>query len=196
VTLRDGTLVTLRPIRADDKELVLGAFERLSEESRYRRFFTSVPVLDGRALAYLTEVDHYDHEAIVALDRASGEILGVARYVRSETEPDEAEVAVAVVDDAQGRGVGRALLHQLTNRARGAGIRRFTALVQAENRGALTLLGGIGETETLSERSEIELSISLPRTRGIGAQAARALRAAASGSVSARLRARELWTRE
>jgi hypothetical protein len=79
--LRDGARVRVRQIRAGDKELLRRGFERLSD---------------------LTEVDHHDHEAIVALDEATGEGVGVARYVRNGERADVAEVAVAVVDDWHG----------------------------------------------------------------------------------------------
>ncbi len=139
ITLRDGARATLRPIAPEDKPLVAAAFERLSEESRYRRFFATKNELSAAELAYLVDVDHKDHEAIIAIDPSSGEMLGVARYIRSKHDPqaaEVAEVAVTVADDWQRRGLGRALLHRLTYRARREGVRRFSALVQADNPGA------------------------------------------------------------
>ena len=72
ITLRDGA--------PEDKPLVAAAFERLSEDSRYRRFFATKNELSRADLAYLVDVDHKDHEAIIAIDPSSGEMLGVARY--------------------------------------------------------------------------------------------------------------------
>lgn len=183
VWLRDGTPVRLRPIQPDDKRLLVRGFERLSEDSRYRRFFTPMSELPLAQLEYLTEVDHHDHEAILAVDE-HGEPVGVARYIRSTSEPDAAEAAVAVVDDWQGRGVGRALLNRLATRARQEGVSRFTALVQADNQAALELIGGLPLSERSRDGSELQLVIKLPR-RGLGAQLARALRAAAAGSLKA-----------
>lgn len=94
ITLRDGARVTLRPIAPEDKPLLAASFDRLSEESRYRRFFTTKPALSAAELDYLVDVDHQDHEAIVAIDRSSGEGLGVARYIRSTDDVEVAEVAV------------------------------------------------------------------------------------------------------
>ena len=92
--------------------------------------------LSDADLRYLTEVDHRDHEAIVALRARAADPVGVARYVRIEA-PTEAEVAVAVVDDWQGRGAATALLERLVERARENGIERFVAVVLQENaRGA------------------------------------------------------------
>jgi len=115
ITLRDGARLTLRPIAPEDKPLLAASFERLSEESRYRRFFSTINELSSAQLDYLVDVDHSDHEAIIAVDPASGEMLGVARYIRSGEDPQSAEVAVTVADDWQGRGLGRALLDRLTH---------------------------------------------------------------------------------
>jgi elongation factor P--beta-lysine ligase len=104
--LRDGVRVTLRPIAPGDKPLVAASFERLSEESRYRRFFTTENELSAAELAYFVDVDHHDHEAIIAIDPLSGEALGVARYVRLKDDAEVAEVAVIVADDWQRRGLG------------------------------------------------------------------------------------------
>jgi GNAT superfamily N-acetyltransferase len=129
--------VTLRPIAPEDKPLLAAIFERLSEESRYRRFFTTKNELSPADLDYLVDVDHSDHGAIIAIDPLSGKALGVARYIRSKGHAEVAEVAVTVADDWQGRGLGRALLDRLTYRARREGVRRFSALVQGDNPGAL-----------------------------------------------------------
>jgi nucleotide-binding universal stress UspA family protein len=175
--------VSLRPIASEDKPLLAASFERLSEESRYRRFFTSKNALSAAELDYLVDVDHRDHEAIVAVDPSSGELLGVARYVRSSDGPEVAEVAVTVADDWQGRGLGRALLDRLTYHARREGVRRFSALVQSDNRASLELLGRVGDTRREFYTGEVELVIELPPKRGIGARLARVLQAAAAGGL-------------
>lgn len=184
VTLRDGARVRLRPIAPEDKALLAASFERLSEQSRYRRFLTAKDKLSAAELVYLVdEVDHSDHEAIAAFDPATGALLGIARYVRSKEDPQAAEVAVTVADDWQRRGLGRALLDRLTYRARREGIRRFSALVLGENRPALGLFADLGEASRSSGASEVELLIELPPERGMGAQLAKALRAAGAGSL-------------
>jgi nucleotide-binding universal stress UspA family protein/L-amino acid N-acyltransferase YncA len=183
ITLRDGARVMLRPITPADKPLLAASFERLSEESRYRRFFTSLEELSEAQLDYLVDVDHQDHEAMVAVDPISGEGLGVARYIRSNDDAEAAEVAVTVADDWQGRGLGRALLDRLTYRARREGVRRFTALVQGDNRASLGLLAGVGDATREYDTGVVELVIELPRERGMGAQLNRALRAAAAGAL-------------
>ncbi|MDP9136369.1 MAG: GNAT family N-acetyltransferase [Actinomycetota bacterium] len=183
ITLRDGARVTLRPIAPEDKPLIAATFERLSEASRYRRFFTTKHELSAAELAYLVDVDHTDHEAIIAIDPSNGEALGVARYIRFKDDAEVAEVAVTVADDWQRRGLGRALLDRLTYHARREGVRRFSALVQGDNPGALGLLEGVGDTRQQRDSGVVELVIELPPKRGMGAQLAGALRAAAAGSL-------------
>jgi nucleotide-binding universal stress UspA family protein/L-amino acid N-acyltransferase YncA len=182
-TLRDGARVTLRPIAPEDKPLLAAIFERLSEESRYRRFFTTKNELSPAELDYFVDIDHQDHEAIIAVDPSSGEGLGVARYIRSNEDAEAAEVAVTVADDWQRRGLGRALLDRLTYRARREGVRRFSALVQSDNPASLGLLAGVGGTQRRLDAGVVELLIELPPKRGMGAQLTRALRAAAAGTL-------------
>jgi GNAT superfamily N-acetyltransferase len=110
IQLRDGSRVRIRQGRRTDRDLLVRVFEHLSTESRYRRFLTPMHELDDVALRYLTAIDHHDHEALIALDEAGSEAVGVARYVRYPERPGVAEVAVTVVDDWQGRGLGTLLL--------------------------------------------------------------------------------------
>ena len=122
-----------------------------------------MPQLSARLVRYLTEVDHHDHEALGALAAGSGEPIGIARYVRSEDGGEAAEVAVAVVDDWQGRGVATALLTRLAERAREEGIVRFTATCLAANEEALELVGDLGATRTTTADSGlVEAQVELP----------------------------------
>jgi RimJ/RimL family protein N-acetyltransferase len=117
---------------------------RLSPESRYRRFFVAIAELSDQDLDYLTEVDHRDHEALAAIDEATGAIVGVARFVR--TSADEAEPAIVVADDWQRRGVATRLLDALVERAREESIARFRAPVLAQNPAAVRVLSRLGPT--------------------------------------------------
>jgi len=179
VTLRDGSHVVVRPISVTDAEPLRAGFERLSEESRYRRFLAPVR-LNESMLRYLTDVDHHDHEALVALGE-DGAVVGVARWVRLRGDPQAAEAAVVVGDDWQGRGMGTALLGLLADRARAEGIQRFTALMLAGNREALTLFEDLGPVKILDRGSgTVELEITLP-PRGAGPHLGELLRGSASG---------------
>jgi GNAT superfamily N-acetyltransferase len=179
--LRDGTPVLLRAIAPEDREALRASFERLSPGSRYRRFFSPMPRLSERHLDYLTRVDHHDHEAIVALERASGQMVGVARFVR--TAGAEAEPAIVVADDWQGRGLGATLLDALADRAREEGVTCFRAPVLAENDAAIELLARLGETVRRSAGQEVELEIALTPAPAAGHRLRDTLRAAAAGIV-------------
>jgi nucleotide-binding universal stress UspA family protein len=158
--LRDGSRIEIRPIAPEDRDTLRQGFERLSPESRYRRFFGPMPQLSERDLDYLVDVDHHDHEALVATDPGTGDGVGVARFVR--TEPQTAEPAVVVVDDWQGRGVGTELMQALVDRAREEGISRFRAPVLATNADAIRVLERVGQTTKQRSGREIELTIELP----------------------------------
>ena len=152
IRLADGAALAIRPIAPTDKLALTRTFDRLSEESRYRRFFSPKQHLSDAELAYLTELDHSDREAFVAIDPESADCVGVARYTRSTAVPDRAELAVVVADDWQRRGVGRVLLERLTVHARQQGIRCFSARMKAFNQGALAAIAGLGEVRELHAR--------------------------------------------
>ncbi len=179
--LRDGSSMLVRPIRPDDRELLRTGFKRLSEHSRYMRFQTPLPELSEQQLSYFTDIDHHDHEALVAVDPDNGNGVGVARFVR--VNDGVAECAVVVADDWQGRGVATTLLDRLVERAREEGIDRFTALVLAENAEALRLLQHLGDTVQRRDGSQVELEIELPAPHQPSPQIKLVLATAARGLV-------------
>ena len=144
VVLRDGSAVLIRPVRGTDAALLADGFARLSERSRRFRFLGRKTTLTKADLRYFTNVDHHDHEALGALDHVRGGGVGIARYVRDRENPAAAEIAVTVVDDWQGRGLGTELLARLSERAREEGIGRFTAVVADDNAAASGLLRNSG----------------------------------------------------
>jgi len=185
--LRDGSEIVIRPIRPDDKNAIESGFDRMSPESRYRRFFAPLQRLSERDLRYLTEVDHTDHEALIGFDRDSGTPVGVARYVRGDVAA-EAEVAVTVVDDWQGRGAATALLDALVERARDENVDRFVALVLSENTDALELFAHLAPDaqRRRSASGNVELVFDLPEPGGVSESLlGRALHAAARGALYA-----------
>ena len=182
VRLDDGAQLTIRPVRPDDKPLLADAFAQLSDESRYRRFFTPLRELGAEQLAYLTELDHRDHEALLALDAPDGACVGVARFVR--VAPEVAEPAVVVADRWQHRGLGTALLEKLADRARAEGITRFSAIVLAQNRDAIRLLERLGDATREDDGDVLHFDIALPATGGAGPTLRGLLRAAATGLLA------------
>jgi RimJ/RimL family protein N-acetyltransferase len=97
------------------------------------RFLAPQSRLSSSVLDYLTVIDHDRHEALIAVDPETGQSFGTARYVRSKTDPGTAEFAVGVGDRWMRVGLGTALLGALANRAREAGIVRFTGLIHTDN---------------------------------------------------------------
>jgi len=192
VELRDGSRVEIRALGPDDKAGLAAGFERLSADSRYRRFLSPTPKLTTRQLAYLTDVDHHDHEALVAIEPTRRDGVGVARYVRSQAILDEAEFAVAVADDWQRLGVGTALLRQLATRAREEGVAWFTGLVLAHNESILHLLAGLGQVERRSAAAgtiEVRLHVpDEPHGDEHEPRLARWMHLAATGELESRLR--------
>ena len=135
--LADGTPVRLRLLRRADREKLVAAFDRLSPESRYRRFFTAMPRLPEKLLRSLLDIDGWNHVAIgaetVTTDPAEAEGVGIARFIRLKDEPAVAEAAVTVVDHMQRRGLGKLLVSALAQAARERGITRFRAEVLRTN---------------------------------------------------------------
>ena len=185
--LLDGTDLEVRPIRPDDAGELRAAFERLGRESRYTRFLAPVGRLTDRQLRYLTDVDHHDHEALVASVGGMG--VGVARFVRLPDDERAAEFAVTVADDWQGRGVGTALLTLLADRAREEGVDRFRGLMLARNQPVQDLVGLFGTPRVLARGAgTIEVEVDLPPA-GAGDHLERMLRAAARGDTALHRRA-------
>lgn len=179
IALRDGSRVVVRQIRDADREAINEGFERLSPESRYRRFLAPMDHLTEAQLAYLTQVDHHDHEALVAYDPRSREGVGVARFVRDPSDPATAEAAVAVGDAWQGRGLGTELCQLLAERAREEGVKRFVATLLATNEPMLRLLDSLGPAKVLArEGATVTVEVAVP-SEGIGDQMRGVLRAAA-----------------
>jgi GNAT superfamily N-acetyltransferase len=133
--LADGSTVYLRRLRRGDSPLVVQVFERLSPEARYQRFFSHKQALSTSDLKALTDCEGEHHLAIVALTKVAGaeEGIGVARFVRLRDDPLTAEIALAVVDAHQRKGIGRLLLRRLTEAASERGIRQLLCFVLPTN---------------------------------------------------------------
>jgi GNAT superfamily N-acetyltransferase len=124
--------ISFRAVRPDDKQRIVKAFKGLERESVYRRFFTHRKELEDEELRRVTECDGASHAVLVATT-GSGEheaIVGMGSYVRSGAA---AEVAFAVEEDFQRRGIASRLLRELADLARAQGIERFEAEVLSEN---------------------------------------------------------------
>jgi RimJ/RimL family protein N-acetyltransferase len=168
VVLAGGEQVQVRPVRPDDAPLIAAGFERLDPVSRRLRFFAPMPRLSPSLLRWMVEVDHHDHEALVAVlaDGAdAGKLVGVARYVRLRQDPAAAEVAVTVGQHRRRQGLGTALLRALRLAALANGVERFTGEVMAENRPTLAWLQAAGATIDYAEPRTPSFSVALRRHR-------------------------------
>jgi GNAT superfamily N-acetyltransferase len=187
--LRDGTKVRLAFIGPADRERLAAGFDKLSPESRYRRFFSAMPRLPEDVLQRLIDTDGQNHVAIGAMiagdDRRSGNGLGVARFIRLADAPDTAEAAVAVIDEKHGLGLGTLLMRALVEVARERGVRRFRASTLRGNTGAIALIEHmVGRPSVHADGELLEYEIELPSAadeESAWAPLARVLKLAAEG---------------
>ena len=144
--LRDGGSIHVRAIRPDDKQRLIDHFSRLSAQSVYFRFFRAKKRLTDEELMQFTELDFVRNAALVAtLGQGENEkIIGVGRYAVLDAEGTRAEVAFAVADEYQGRGIGTLLLEHLAPIARANGITEFEADVLGENNRMLEVFAQSG----------------------------------------------------
>lgn len=143
LVLKDGSRVHLRPIRPSDETALVALYDRLSRHSAYQRFFTIMRRLPPDWAHYLANVDHQRRLALVAVDPATADIVGVARY-EPTAEPHTVEVAFVVQDTWQNRGLGTHLFVELLAAAGLNGIERYRAWVLADNRRMLDLIARFG----------------------------------------------------
>jgi len=131
--LRDGREIEIRALRPADRDGLRAAFDRTSEESRYRRFFAPKRTFTEKEIEFYLNVDFVDHVALVAELGEDGRpvIVGGGRYIVSG--PGRAEVAFAVDDPHQGLGIATRLMRHLVAIAREAGLRELTAEVLPDN---------------------------------------------------------------
>jgi acetyltransferase len=155
---REVSGITIRPLRNGDAATVLALFDRLGDESRLRRFGAAKPRLTQSDLAQLARVDA-THHVLVAHVSGDPRPAGIARLVR---DGSSAEVACAVADEWQGRGIGRVLLEELATLARAAGIAELHATVVGDNPRIVSLLTPLGRRrESRWNGGELELVLAL-----------------------------------
>jgi RimJ/RimL family protein N-acetyltransferase len=166
--LDEGTRAVILPLLPKDREALREGYETLSAQSRNRRFLAGVPHLTEAMLDHLVdEVDGVDHVALalVTLDEDNfGTPVGVARMIRYQGCPHDADVAVTVVDAWQGRGVATALLAELV-RERPAGVDRIVTTVAADNTASLAMLRRLGETTATPagiDRLDVVVELAAP----------------------------------
>ena len=163
-TLRDDTPVLIRQIRPSDRDRLSEGLRRLSPDSRYQRFHAEINELTEEQLDYLTQVDHRDHEALVALDADRPEVpgIGVARFIREPNEREVAEAAITVADEYHGLGAGTLLLGALAARARTCRVRVFRNYVLADNQAMLDVFDNLGASREPETQGLWRVDLEVP----------------------------------
>jgi acetyltransferase len=168
IALRDGTPVTIRPIRPEDAPMLQEGFKRLSPQSVYFRFLESFKELSEERARYFAQVDYQNRMALVAEveEKERSILIGVARYaLLGPGQPRIAEAAIIVMDEYQNRGLGSMLLKQLINYGRQHGVVNFLATVHISNRKIIRFVKRSGLTfeKKVMEPGVWEIRIQLDR---------------------------------
>jgi RimJ/RimL family protein N-acetyltransferase len=165
VRLKSGRQLLIRPIRPDDGARLAVAYDRLSPESRYKRFLAPKPHLSSSDVRYLVDIDGASHVALLATSPDdAGHILGVGRYVALPDDPQAAEFAIVVADHVQGEGLGTELLERMADAAVKNGFTRFHAMMLADNEPAHRLLRRLAKhqarSRTIGPVDEFEIDLA------------------------------------
>jgi RimJ/RimL family protein N-acetyltransferase len=169
-TLKDGTPITIRAIRKDDKESIHNAFRALDREAVYRRFFAPKQDLTEDELEQVTDVDFNQVVALVATVSQAGEeiVVGDGRYVADkEGKPERAELGFVIAESYRGRGIATILLRHLARIAHHAGLSAFEADVLAYNAPMLAVFERSGlPISRRREGNTIHVALSLRSAQG------------------------------
>ncbi|WP_260684481.1 bifunctional GNAT family N-acetyltransferase/acetate--CoA ligase family protein [Rhodococcus sp. KBS0724] len=182
VLASDGGAVALRPIVPEDADKLVEFHGKLSERTRYLRYFGPYPTMSKRDVTNFTTVDHHNRVAFVMM--LGDEIIAVGRYERLLDVGDgkSAEVAFVVADAHQGRGLGPILLEYLAAAAAENGLTMFVAEVLSENRNMVTVFreagyqvsrsfdGGVLRLEFAIDPTEALVSVRNSRERAAEAR--------------------------
>jgi len=155
--------VEIRYLERDDSTALLAVFDGMGPRSRELRFLAPKSRLTASDVRQLTAVDGRDHVALVALAAPDARPVGIARFIRDGDDPEQAEVALDVVDVWQRRGVGTLLARALVQRAAEVGLRRLTMSMSVDNPAAVRLLrrapGPVSRVH--ADRWRVEYAVSL-----------------------------------
>ena len=155
-------MLAIRPLRLGETEIVGSVFDRLGPLSRVLRFGGAKATLSESELDALADVGERRH-AVVAFVAGDWAPAGIARFVVDADDRSIAEIAIAVVDEHQGRGIGKALMRALVADARAAGVERLRATIAGENRRSLALLRSVAVLDEIRfGGGSIEVVASIP----------------------------------
>ncbi|MCT2559155.1 GNAT family N-acetyltransferase [Tsuneonella sp. YG55] len=162
--LEDGTRVCIRTIRPDDEARMREGIARMSDRSRYMRFFTGVRVPPPHVIDKLLGADGDQHIAwgAIASDLPGEPAIGAVHAIAEDGEPDRAEFSVAVIDDFHDRGLGRLLTATILLDAAEAGYAAFQAWTLAENTRAIGFVKALGAELVGREDNALEYHLPVP----------------------------------
>ena len=165
-TLKDGTRVTIRAIRPDDRDRIATAFRHLDRESVYTRFFTYKSELTGAELGRIASIDFLRRVVLVVTTETGKDeiIIGSGSLAVIDTSDDvrSAEVAFTVEEDYQGFGIAGRLLAHLAGIARERHIRRLEADVLSNNKPMLAVFARSGlPMQKTREGGVVHVSLAL-----------------------------------
>jgi acetyltransferase len=160
ITLRDGTALTIRPIRPADMDLEKAFVQKLSDYSRYYRFMLPIRELPQAMLEHFTHPDYDREMALIVLSTQDGkeEEIGAARFVKY---PDgrQCEFALAIADEWQGKGVGTVLMRELIAIARSFGLETMEGFVLTTNQPMLKLVKFLGFSSEMSSDDPTQMTV-------------------------------------
>jgi RimJ/RimL family protein N-acetyltransferase len=160
--LGHGRRIEIRALKPDDEADLLAAVDRASVQSLYRRFFAMKREFSEKEIAYFVNVDFLNHVALVAVAEEGGQamIVGGGRYV--VVRKGSAELAFAVIDEYQGKGIGAALMRHLIMIARNAGLKQLVAEVLPDNTPMLNVFKKCGlSIKTARETDVVHVVLQL-----------------------------------
>lgn len=145
ITLKDGSKISLRPIRPEDEPFHADFINNVTKEDLYKRFFSDVGEFNHEALANLTQIDYDREMAFVAVDLsyANPHIIGVSRVLVTPDNSD-AEFAILIRSDLKGKGLGRVLMNKIIDYCKSKNTRQISGMTMPTNRGMLTLAQKLG----------------------------------------------------
>lgn len=169
LALRDGSRVTVRPMRPEDEPMVEGFFRRVTAEDLRLRFFHAMKEFSHAFIARLTQLDYARAMAFVALDPKTGAMMGAVR-LHSDSLYENAEYAILLQSDLKGKGLGWALMQLLIHYARSEGLKRLSGQVLTENTTMLGMCRDLGFTVTMDpdDHSIIDVVLDLDQAAAVG----------------------------
>jgi acetyltransferase len=162
LTLPDGRAVYVRPIRPEDESLYGAFFAAVTPDDLRLRFFGAVKTFDHKFIARFTQIDFAKAMAFIALDEATGEMLGVAR-LHDIPESDSGEYAILIRSDLKSHGLGWQLMQMIVAYARAKALRSIQGQILHDNRTMLEMCRELGFriSGNPNEPTAVDVTLSL-----------------------------------